>query len=582
MSANRARKKQSPVASLFSGPEQSISLRTTFIFCAALAGAGFLIYGPALNFQFVLDDHRFVGDPRLQNSGHIWEYFTTYVWSQVSGGPASFYRPVFVLWVRLNHILWEASPFGWHLLSVVKHLSVSALLGILAWQLLRDRVAALLASGLFLLHPAHTESVAWVTVPDPLMSIGVLGSLILYLHYADYLAPNKSASESPSRISPKQVRRKIRLNPSPAWLFASVAAYLAALMTKETAIVLPVLIFAIAFTISPVEAGSIRPSGDQGAALRVRLAVAFRQTLPFLSVTVLYLVLRMHALKGQISPLTQHLPWSTVALSWPATLWFYTKVMAWPVQSRAFADPRLASLFSVRSVLLPALAVTGAAALIGLACGWMWRIARRELSPRESTLIEDTLLLGTLLIVLPTLLTLNLNALEPGNYLHGRYTYLPLAGVMLLFSTAWRVAKKARLTLLSAAVLAAIAFSVLTVRQEGMWKDDLTIFTIAHKIAPKNEPVALSLARAQVQVALGLAEKGQCGEALPILDQSILQYPQDWFAWAARGECFFKLNDLKQAEQSFHRAAQLSHEPRVIEQWEQLRARMGLDSVPLD
>jgi hypothetical protein len=109
-------------------------------------GRVFAIYTPALNFQFVLDDHRFAGDIRLQQAGHVWEYFTSYVWAQFTGGPLSFYRPVFLLWLRLNFILSEASPWGWHLLSVVKHLSVAVLLGWLVWGLLRDCVAALLAA----------------------------------------------------------------------------------------------------------------------------------------------------------------------------------------------------------------------------------------------------------------------------------------------------------------------------------------------------------------------------------------------------------------------------------------------------
>ena len=83
------------------------------IVAIALAAAVFAIYTPALNFQFVLDDHRFAGDIRLQQTGHVWEYFTSYVWAQFTGGPSSFYRPVFLLWLRLNFILSEASPWGW-------------------------------------------------------------------------------------------------------------------------------------------------------------------------------------------------------------------------------------------------------------------------------------------------------------------------------------------------------------------------------------------------------------------------------------------------------------------------------------
>ncbi len=62
-----------------------------------------------------------MNDPRLQSSGHVWEYFTNYVWAQNAGGPASFYWPFFVLWLRLSFILSDTYSWGWHLLSVAKH-----------------------------------------------------------------------------------------------------------------------------------------------------------------------------------------------------------------------------------------------------------------------------------------------------------------------------------------------------------------------------------------------------------------------------------------------------------------------------
>jgi hypothetical protein len=41
------------------------------------------------------------------------------------------------------------------------------------------------------------------------------------------------------------------------------------------------------------------------------------------------------------------------------------------------------------------------------------------------------------------------------------------------------------------------------------------------------------------------------------------------------------LNNLPKAEESLHRAADLSQNPRVIQQWQELRAQMGLStSVP--
>jgi hypothetical protein len=573
------RRQRSSTSGPLGGVEGSLSPLTVGFVAVALVAVVFAVYSPALNFQFILDDHRFVGDPRLQSPGHVWEYFTSYVWAQASGGPNSFYRPLFLVWLRANFILSEMSPWGWHLLSVAKHAAVAVLLWLLAWKLLRDRVGALIAGTLFALHPAQTESVAWVTVPDPLMSAAALGTLLLYLTYAGRVSENGQPSVERSR---KKSRRKIhgksKNSPSVMWLIASAAACLSALMAKETAIVLPAVLFATALV-----APSGRPRTQETASGRGSggpLVTAFRETLPFQGVTVFYLLLRLNALGGGLSPLTQHLPWSTVLLSCPAALWFYVKVLFWPVQPHAFADPNLATTFSLRGVLWPGLGVCCVLAVLVWACVWAWRRARRDLADREAAGVQRALLLGTSILVLPILLTLNLNALNPGDFLHGRYTYLSLAGLMLLLATGWRLAKRGRMVFLLAAGLVAVAFSVLTMKQEDAWKDDLTVFTVAHQYAPHNVPVARNLARAHVQVALRLDEAGRCDEAVPLFEQATKQFPQDWFAWAGLGECFFKLNDLPRAEQSLRRAADLSHEPRVTDVWQQVRAKMGLTPSP--
>src|SRR4029077_360797 len=122
--------------------------------------------------------------------------------------------------------------------------------------------------------------------------------------------------------------------------------------------------------------------------------------------------------------------------------------------------------------------------------------ARRDLTDREADRVVYALLLGTLLLVLPILLALNLNALNPGDFLHGRYAYLSLTGLMLLLASGWHLVRKGRKPLLFAAGLLVVTFALLTVSQETAWKDDLTVFTAAHQIAPHNGPVAQNLANA--------------------------------------------------------------------------------------
>ena len=126
--------------------------------------------------------------------------------------------------------------------------------------------------------------------------------------------------------------------------------------------------------------------------------------------------------------------------------------------------------------------------------------------------------------------------------------------------------------------LLAVVFAVLVISQEKQWKNDLTVFTVAQQLAPRKAPVAHNLANAHVQAALQLADDGRCSEALPVFEQVSQEYPQDWYAWAGLGDCFAQVNNLPKAEESLRRAAELSHDSRVMQQWQKLCANMVLPS----
>lgn len=535
-----------------------------------LAAVVLAVYWPTLQYQFVLDDHRFTGDPRIQQSDHAGEYFTSFVWAQFTGGPPSFYRPLFLLWMRLNFVLSGASPWGWHLLSIAKHLLVTALLGLLAYRLLRDRMAALLAAGLFAPHPAQTESVAWVTVPDALVSFWILLSLLSYLRYLDRVRAHQPQDPNKRRKS-KGAKPAASGDP---WLFASIGAFFAALLAKETAIIFPAVIFFLALVRSH-DAQMTQQSESRGSGRTVALTATLR-TLPFLCAAGLYLLLRLNALSGTLSASTQNLPLKTVFLSWPRILWFYLKVMFWPARSYSFADPILEQHFSWRGFVLPALALAGVMGLVMAAVAWIRKRAVQQLSASQARGVDNALTIGLLLLILPLVLCLNLNALNPGDFLHGRYTYIPLMGLSILVATTWRVAGKLRVPLLCAAGIVVVVFAALTFSQERQWKDDLSVFTVAHKLAPHNLPVARNLANARVQAALLSLDDEGCAKAMPVFEQAASEFPEQWYAWGAMAECFVQMNDLPRAEAAMHRAADLSRDSRAIQQWQALRQHMGL------
>jgi branched-subunit amino acid transport protein AzlD len=312
------------------------------------------------------------------------------------------------------------------------------------------------------------------------------------------------------------------------------------------------------------------------ADVRPRLNQALRHVTPFLCVTVLYLLLRFNALGGKFAPATQHLSWRAVILSWPAILWFYVKVMLWPVKSYSYADPILVEHFSLRGVLYPSLAFACFAMILAALSFWLWQKSQRVLAPQQAAGVKVAIIIGVLLLILPLLPALDLNALNPGDFLHGRYTYLPVAGLMLLIATCYRLLKNVRVVWLCVAISLTAIFASLTFSQQVEWKDDSAVFTTAHQLAPHNAPVMRNLANTHVHEALQLEDEGRCSEAIPVFDRVVHDYPEDWFAWGGLGVCYVQLNNLPKAEEALHRAADLSHNSRVIEQWQELRAHMGL------
>ena len=108
----------------------------------------FLAYLDTLWFQFVHDDRfQILGNTWLRSWKYLPRYFTADVWAfehPVFRG--TFYRPIFLLWFRLQYLVFGLNPWGWHLSTVLCHMGVTVLAFYTAVRLLEDRVAALFAT----------------------------------------------------------------------------------------------------------------------------------------------------------------------------------------------------------------------------------------------------------------------------------------------------------------------------------------------------------------------------------------------------------------------------------------------------
>ncbi len=158
-------------------PDSSgLSNRTAYIGLAIVLVAVFLAYYNTLSFDFVHDDRpQILGNTWLRSWKYLPRYFTSDVWAfQHPVFRGTFYRPIFLLWLRLQYLAFGLKPWGWHFCTVICHVGVTLLVYFTAVRLLEDRLAALFTALIFGLHPTHAEGVAWVSgVTEPLFALSL-------------------------------------------------------------------------------------------------------------------------------------------------------------------------------------------------------------------------------------------------------------------------------------------------------------------------------------------------------------------------------------------------------------------------
>jgi len=203
-------------------------------------GLAFLIYAPALTAGFIWDDARAITDNlALRSWSGLWSLWTG------QGDADYFPLKTTILW--LVYQLFGASTPPYHILNVGVHAANAVLL----WRVLRrlSIPGAWLAGLVFLVHPTHVESVAWVAECKNTFSLlFALLSLLAWFRYEQ-----------------NQRRRTYAL---------SLVLFIAGLLCKTTVVILPVVLLLCTWWRQPTE----RP---------FRLSLHFPRLLAFFLVAVL-------------------------------------------------------------------------------------------------------------------------------------------------------------------------------------------------------------------------------------------------------------------------------------------------------
>ncbi len=486
----------------------------------------FAVYLPSLRNDFTgWDDTGWVVEnPHLRSlsaSFFRWAFLDFY---------RAYWCPLTCISFAIDHRLWGNAPVGYHLTNTLLHAANSYLVVWLIARLLMFRrisgtgerpvhmsgrsvlIVAGTVGALFGLHPLHVESVAWITErKDVLCAFFFLLSLIAYDHFIRHLG---SAAE-------REPGKTLFLRKYP---FLAGLSFVLALLSKPMAVSLP-LVFLI---LDWYPYGRLRSLRDARA--------MFTEKLPFFALSAVSVVLTLlaQATGGGLS-MMQFTSWTSRILIAASTLIVYLWKVLFPVHLMPYYPyPDNVSLRSGEYLL--------AAALVGV-------ITIVSVSIIKKQKVWLSVWIYYVITLLPVL-----GIIQAGNQaMADRFMYLPSLGPFLLvgLATAQGVerlyAGKAasrpfsRMTLFILAGLLLASLSLLTMKQIGIWKNGITLWSSVI------EQVPARAYRAYNNRGFVYLRTGQFGKAVDDYTEAIEKNASYDEAYLGRGQAFQSLGQIDRA-----------------------------------
>jgi tetratricopeptide (TPR) repeat protein len=432
-----------------------------------------LVYANSFGGEFVYDDLRQIaGNVLIQDSGLVGKALTSDVWAFKSDGTvaaSNYWRPTFTAWCILNFRLFGLDPQGWHVLNVILHIGVC----LLSFMLLRKwEISGLIAFSITLIyavHPIHSESVTWISgSPDLLFGLFFLSSLWFV----------------------EKAREKGRRNLN---LGLAIVFYCLALGAKEAAF----LCFPIYYLVFSRAGENADKTGSNKLNLTALFAVA----------ALAWFFMRWVILGTLSQPAEDAAGAFSAILSAPAVFVFYLKQIVFPYWLGINYSLRPVEQAGLLNFIIP-LAISIAALVL------IWFLAKRSFIQK----------IGTVLFLLPLLLSFNIGAFPPEQIVHDRYLYLPLLGFLMLVVPALKElaerisAGKAEPIILVLAIIVSIPLAIQTYLYNRVWHDEIALWQNAVAV---DEGSAINWS----QLGSALAQSDRADDSVRAFDRSLAIRP---------------------------------------------------------
>lgn len=192
-------------------------MRLALVIAFTLASVA--LYARTLDGWFLSDDATIA--LVVPDGSHVsWSHVRrTFVTDWLGGSHVGYYRPLVIVTQALDAAVWDLNPIGYHLTNAALHGVTGYFLFVLARSFGLTPLASGLAGLLFVAHPLHSESVAWISGrTDVLATMLMIATLVVH-------------------------RKRRPGDARPAYWAVILAAL--ALLSKESAISLPLVVVAM-------------------------------------------------------------------------------------------------------------------------------------------------------------------------------------------------------------------------------------------------------------------------------------------------------------------------------------------------
>jgi len=494
-------------------------------------------YGPVIQAGFIWDDDLYVTENKTLRDLDGLEH----IWFDRRANPQFYPLVHTVFWIEYH--LWVLNPLGYHLVNVSLHAANAVLLLLVLRRL--NVPGAFWAAGLFAVHPAIVESVAWVTELKNVLSA--------FFYLCSFWALMRFWP--PEREKPQ---------PDGRWRYYVLAFLLfaGALFSKTVACSFPAAFLLVRWW-------------KQG---RLTWRDAW-VTVPFFALGLLLALNTASLEKDHVGASGKEWDFSLIdrVLIAGRALWFYVGTLVWP-SKLTFIYPRWQIDAGTWWQYLFPLAAVGA-------IGALWALRRRL---GRGPLTAALFFAGTLV---PALGFFNVYPMRY-SFVADHFQYLASVGLLALAGGAVELCRSRWAANLNPSIAAAccLLFAVLaflTWRQVGVYKDLMTLWNDTLEKNPTcwvayNNRGALYKAQGKIDLAFAdlcktiefnpeygeaynnrglIYQQWKCQqEALDDFNRTIQLLPYDWRGYLSRGLLYSEQGELDKAGLDFNRAIALRPE----------------------